>query len=176
VMSANVWTGSAQFAAVSILAAGGGAAYAVLAAAILNLRYGAMSIALAPSLPRPWPVRALYALAIADESWALALRPDGTFDRTVLAGAAAALYVTWVCGTVVGAAAGDVVGDPERLGLDAAFPALFLALLWPRLAEERGAVVAVAGALITLVLTPLVPVGVAVVAASTAVVFGLPRR
>ena len=77
------------------------------------------------------------------------------------------LYVVWVGGTALGTVAGDLL-DPEAIGLDAAFPALFLALLAPYLRSRRALVTAVTAGLITLVLLPVAPPGVPIVAASLA--------
>jgi 4-azaleucine resistance transporter AzlC len=175
VMSATTWAGSAQFAVVSVLATGGSAAAAVTAGVLLNARYGAMAIALAPSLSPRRLRRALEALALADESWALANRPDGRFDRKILVGAALALYVGWLVGTVLGVLGGAALGDPTDLGLDAAFPALFLALLAPQLGSRDRRVAALLGGAIALALTPFTPPGIPIVAAAAAALYGLRR-
>jgi predicted branched-subunit amino acid permease len=78
-----------------------------------------------------------------------------------------------VLGTILGVAFGDVIGDPDRLGLDAAFPALFLALLVPQLKDRRTLEAALLGAAIALALTPFVPAGVPIIAASAACLLGL---
>lgn len=171
-MSAIVFAGSAQFAAVSIVAAGGGLGAAVAAAALMNSRFLPMGIALAPSLPGGPLRRAAQGQPVVDASWAMAAHGDGTFDRWFLFGASAVQYVAWVAGTVVGALAGDVLGDPERLGLDAVYPAFFLALLAAELRVGRGRRVAVVGAAIALVLIPIAPPGVPVLAASLAALLG----
>ena len=85
------------------------------------------------------------------------------------------LWFTWVTSTAVGAVAGDLLGDPERLGLDAAFPALFLALLVGQIDGPRGVQAAILGAAIALCLVPFVPVGVPIVAAAAACLLGLRR-
>jgi predicted branched-subunit amino acid permease len=110
-----------------------------------------------------------------DESWAISRRPDGRYDRRLLVGAGLVLYACWVGGTSVGAAAGEALGDPESLGLDAAFPALFLALLVPQVRGRRALAAAVAGAAIALALLPLTPAGVPIVAASAACLLGWSR-
>jgi predicted branched-subunit amino acid permease len=79
-------------------------------------------------------------------------------------------------GTTVGAVAGTGLGDPRALGLDAIFPAFFLALLLPELRDRRSRGVALGGALIALALVPLAPPGVPVLAASAAALVGLRRR
>jgi 4-azaleucine resistance transporter AzlC len=177
VMSATTFAGSAQFAVVSVLGAGGTAAAAIGAAVLLNARYAPMALA-APGAFRGGPVRRLLeSQLLVDESWALSSR-EGGFDRRVLVGAGAILYLGWNAGTAVGVLAGDRLTDPATLGLDAAFPALFLALLAPLLRDRIAVAAAALGAAIALVLTPVTPAGVPVIAATAACFVGLarPRR
>ncbi|HEX2039608.1 MAG TPA: AzlC family ABC transporter permease [Acidimicrobiales bacterium] len=155
-MSATVFAGSAQFAAVSVLADGGSALAAVVSGALLNSRYIATGVAVAGSLPGNRLRRVLLGQLVVDESFALgaAAGEPGRPHAPTLLRAGAVLWVAWVGGTVLGTALGDVVGDPARLGLDAAFPALFLALLWPMVRDDRRHVrPALLGALVGLVLS-----------------------
>jgi branched chain amino acid efflux pump len=181
VMSATTFAGSAQFAIVSVLGAGGTAAAAIGAAVLLNGRYVPMSVAASGAF-RGGPLRRLLeAQLLVDESWALSSREEGGFDRKVLVGAGGLLYVGWIGGSAVGVLAGDSLTDPATLGLDAAFPALFLALLAPLIRSEtdRTPLMAAAlGAAIALVLTPVTPAGVPVIAATAACLIGFtrPRR
>jgi 4-azaleucine resistance transporter AzlC len=176
VMSATTFAGSAQFAATSILGTSAGTAAAVVAAVLLNARYAPISISVAPLFRGPRLRRLLESQLIVDESWALASRGGGRFDRRVLLGAGLLLYASWVSGTAVGVVAGDALGDPRDLGLDGAFPALFLALLVPQLRARRAAWAAVIGAAIALALIPVTPAGVPIVAAGVACLLGLGRR
>ena len=129
VMSALLFAGSAQFAATAVLAAGGSVVAAIAAGILLNLRYVPMGIALAPSL-RGGPLRrALIGQGMIDFSWAAASRGGGRFDPAFMLGATAPAYPCWVLGTAAGVFAGDLIGDPAALGLDAIFPAFFLCLL-----------------------------------------------
>jgi 4-azaleucine resistance transporter AzlC len=176
VMSATTFAGSAQFAVVSVLGAGGTAAAAIGAAVLLNARYAPMALAASGAF-RGGPVRRLLeAQLLVDESWALSSR-EGGFDRKLLIGAGATLYVGWNAGTAAGVLAGDSLTDPATLGLDAAFPALFLALLAPLLRSGGRAAVtaALTGAAIALLLTPITPAGVPVIAATAACLVGLTR-
>jgi len=176
VMSAVVFAGAAQFAAIAILAQGGAVGAAIVAAALMNSRYLAMGIALAPSVRGRLVGRALQAQPVVDASWALAARADGTFDRSMLFGATVPQYLAWVGGTVAGALGGGFLADPERYGLDAIYPAFFLGLLLAELRNGRARGVAAAGALIALVLIPFAPPGVPILAASVAALAGLTRR
>ena len=169
VMSTIVFAGSAQFAALAVLSAGGGAAAAIVAGMLLNLRFVPMGIAIAPSL-RVGPLgRALRGQALVDASWALANRGGGRFDIDFLLGSTLAQYPAWVGGTVVGVLAGGLIGNPRTLGLDAIFPAFFLGLLVAELRRPRARPVAALGAVIALVLTPLTPAGVPIIVAAAAV-------
>lgn len=174
VMSATTFAGSAQFAAGSILETGGGAVAAIVAALLLNARYAPMSVAVAAIFPGSRRRRLAESQLIVDESWALAGR-SGRFEYPLLVGAGTVFYVLWIAGTAVGIVAGDSLGDPDAIGLDAAFPALFLALLVPYLRLPRAPAVALTAAAITLVLTPFTPAGVPIVAASLACLIGLRR-
>lgn len=176
VMSATTFAGSAQFAVTSILGAGGGAAAAIAAAVLLNARYAPISISVAPLFHGRPLRRLLESQLIVDESWALASRGGGRFDRRILLGAGLLLYVSWISGTAVGVLAGDALGDPKDLGLDGAFPALFLALLAPQLRAPRAAMAAAVGAVIAFVLIPVTPAGTPIIAASAACLLGLRRR
>lgn len=176
VMSAVVYAGSAQFASIGILAAGGGVGAAVAAAALMNSRFLPMGVALGPSLPGGRFARALQGQTVVDSSWALALRPDGSFDRPFLFGHSAGQYVCWVAGTTLGVVGGGV--DSRMLGLDAIFPAFFLALLIAELRKgtRTSLGVALAGGALALALVPLTPVGVPVLVASCAALVGLRQQ
>ena len=144
VMSATTFAGASQFAAASVLDEGGGVVAAVAAAVLLNARYAAISIAVAPSFKGSPLRRFVESQLIVDESWAVAQVGHGRINRRVLVGAGLVLFPFWVGGTALGVLFGDVLGDPERFGLDAAFPALFLALLATQLVNRRTVLAAVA--------------------------------
>jgi 4-azaleucine resistance transporter AzlC len=173
VMSASTFAGSAQFAAASILETGGGAAAAVLAAVLLNARYAPLSIAVASIFPGSPRRRLVESQLIVDESWALAGR-SGRFEYGILAGVGVLFWFLWVGGTALGTVVGDLL-DPEAIGLDAAFPALFLALLVGQLRTRRGVAAAFAGGGIALALLPFTPPGVPIVAAAAGCLIGLRR-
>lgn len=172
-MSAFVFAGSAQFAAVAVLASGGTPAAAVLAGVLLNARYMPMGIALGPSLPGGPLRRALVGQAMIDASWAMANRGGGRFDPDFMVGATVVSYPAWVGGTALGALGGDLVSDPNALGLDVLFPAFFLALLANELRGPKSYAAALIAAGLALFLTPFVPPGVPVIAAAAAALIGL---
>jgi 4-azaleucine resistance transporter AzlC len=175
VFSVIVFSGSAQFAVAAVLGDGGGAFAAVVAAVLLNARFGPMGLAIAPFLKGGPLRRALEGQAVVDASWALASRGGGRFDREFMMGATAPQLAAWVGGTVVGVLGGNLVGDAEQLGLDAVFPAFFLALLAGELGSARTRVVALIAAVLALALVPFVPPGVPVIAACAAALLGLRR-
>jgi 4-azaleucine resistance transporter AzlC len=177
VMSATTFAGSAQFASASILGTGGTVISAITAAILLNARYAPIGVSVAPSLTGSVWSRFVHAQLTVDETWAVAAEGEGRFNPQVLIGAGVTLYVAWVGGTALGVAFGDVIGDPTRWGLDAAFPALFLALLVPQLRRRLDVEAAILGAAIALVLTPFTPAGVPIICAAVACLLGLrPHR
>ena len=176
VMSATTFAGSAQFAVVSVFAAGGTVVAAIAAAVLLNARYGPMGLAAARSFRGGVARRVGESQLLVDESWAVS-QEGGRFDLRRMLGAGLVLYVGWVGGTAIGVIAGGSLGDPATLGLDAAFPALFLALLVPLVRSRNALAAALAGGGIALLLIPVTPAGVPVIAATCGVLFGLlPER
>lgn len=178
VTAAIVFAGGAQFAALAVIGAGGTLPAAIGSASLVNSRFLPLGIALAPSLPgRPlW--RAAQGWTVVDSSWIHAKRPDGTFDRWRLFGSSGIQYAFWVLGTAVGALAGDVLPEPDTMGLDAVFPAFFLALLFGevRAGGRRSLGVAAAAALLALSLVPNSPAGVPVLAAGAVALIGIRMR
>jgi 4-azaleucine resistance transporter AzlC len=173
VMSVAIFSGGAQFAVVSVLAAGGAALPAVIAGVLVNARLLAMGLGVAPFL-RGGRLRRLFeAQAIVDASFVIASRQDGTFDRGRLIGATLPQVTAWMAGTAIGVLAGPVSGDPKALGLDAIFVAFYLALLWEAADRRRTLLAAGLGGAIALALMPFAPVGVPIVAASAAALIGL---
>lgn len=176
VMSATTFAGSAQFAAASIIAGGGQPIAAIAAALLLNARYLPIGVSVARFLFGGPLQRFGQAQLVVDESWAIAARGGGQFDPHRLVGAGVVLWIAWVSGTVIGVIGGEALGDPAALGLDAAFPALFLALLVPQLAGRRAMAAALLGAGIAVALVPFTPSGVPIIAAAGAALIGLWRR
>jgi 4-azaleucine resistance transporter AzlC len=174
VMSATTFAGAAQFASVSVLDAGGTVATAILAAVFLNARYVAISATVASIFPGGKLRRLVESQSIVDESWAISGR-RGRFEWPILVGSGLVFYVLWVGSTAAGTLIGGVLDDPNALGLDAAFAALFLALAVPYLRDRKARQAAALAAAITLVLTPFAPAGVPIIAASAACLLGLKK-
>jgi predicted branched-subunit amino acid permease len=209
IMSAAVWSGTAQFAALSVLAPGGGTALAAGAGLLGNTRFLPMGFAIAPSITGGPLQRFLRGAVLADASFVIGNRGGGRFDMSALVWATPLQYFPWIAGTIVGVAGATTIGDPTRWGLDVLFPVFYLSLLLPELFPERfqshrrrgerainGAgerssgrdyaavferrpiIVAILGAAIALLLTPIAPAGVPVLVAVSAALIGLrpPRR
>jgi predicted branched-subunit amino acid permease len=172
-MSVVVFSGGAQIAALSVLVAGGGVLAAVAAGLLVNARWMAIGFAVAPSLSGRPSARVAQAQAIVDASFVIAGREDGTFDRGLPIGATIPQASAWILGTIIGVIAGAVFGNPKTLGLDAVFVGFYLALLWNEADRWDALAAATAGAAIALALVPFAPVGVPVIAASTAALIGL---
>jgi predicted branched-subunit amino acid permease len=149
---------------------------AIAAAVLLNARFLPIGVSVAPFL-RGGPFRrALEGQTMVTTSWALAIRDGGRFDRAFMIGATVPQYVAWTVGTAIGVLAHDVVGGGvEKLGLDAIFPAFFLALLMRGLggSGKRATAAAVITAVLAAALVPVAPPGVPVLAASGAALLGL---
>lgn len=166
-MSVVVFAGASQFLLVGLLAAGAGPVAAVAAALLVNARHLPFGVALADVVGRggPWR-RALAAHLLIDESAAMALaqRDPGRRRRAFWA-CGAALFVAWNVGVLAGATAGAAL-DTTALGLDAALPALLLALVLPALRDDAGTRrAALGGAVLAVLLTPLLPAGLPVLVA-----------
>ncbi len=173
-MSLIVFSGAAQFAALTVLTAGGGAVAAIAAGMLMNGRWLPMGLAIGPFLSGSPGKRALKSFALVDSSFAIARRGDGTYDGEKMVGATLPQAAGWVAGTAVGVVLGGaIIADPATFGLDAMFPAFFAVLLF---AEARGKLpmtAAAGGGLIALALMPFAPPGVPVIAAFVAALIGL---
>ena len=175
-MSLLVFTGASQFAVVGVLAGGGTLLAGVGAAVLLAVRNTLYGPIVAPALRGPWWKRLAAAHLVIDESTGVAAaQPDLRTARKGFLVTGIGVLVCWNVGTAIGALAGDVVGDPDRFGLDAAFPAVSLALLAPHLRHVRGRTAAAVAAALALAVVPVVPVGVPVLLAVLALVPALAR-
>ncbi|AZQ36642.1 branched-chain amino acid ABC transporter permease [Streptomyces cyaneochromogenes] len=167
VMSLIVYAGSAQFSAVGVLLAGGGPVAAATTGLLLNTRTLAFGLAVADIIGRGRIARLLGAHLVTDETVAFALaQPDPARRRAAFWISGIGLFAVWNLGVLAGALAGGALGDTATYGLDAAFPAVLVALVLPALREgpavRRSALL---GAGLALALTPAVPAGVPVLVA-----------
>ena len=170
------FTGASQFAAVGVVASGGGAFSAVAAAAMLGTRNALYGIQMAPLLGVKGIRRVAAAHLTIDESTgvALAQAPRGIDAmRTGFWVTGIGVFLFWNLFTLLGALGAKALGSPASWGLDAAVPAAFLGLVWPRLASIFLRVVAVASMGFAILVTPWLPAGLAIIAtAIVAVVLG----
>lgn len=187
IMSLVVWSGGAQFAAVSVLSAGGSFMTAALTGIVANARYLPMGFAIAPAAKGSVSRRAVSAFPLTDASLVIARDDDGRFDLTRMAWAAPLQYLAWSGSTAVGAFAAPLIGDPERLGLDVLFPVFFLGLLLSELRRTKPATLtkprnfyhwrsftsALLAAILALALTPFTPAGIPVLAGAAVALIGL---
>ncbi|WP_156971247.1 AzlC family ABC transporter permease [Knoellia sinensis] len=174
-LSALLFSGGSQFALVGILGAGGTGSAAVATSTLLGVRNGLYGLQTSRILHVRGLRRLLAAQVTIDESTAVAVgqehRAEGRLGFWVTG---IAVYVFWNLMTLIGALAGNALGDPQRWGLDAAAAAAFTALLWPRLRSRDAAATMVLAVAIALLTSPLLPVGVPVIlTVLAAVVIGL---
>jgi 4-azaleucine resistance transporter AzlC len=173
VLSLVMFSGASQFAFVGVAAAG--SPYAALAAALLlAVRNSFYGVAMSEILHPRGPSKLWTAHFVIDETTAMAIgRDNPRAQRYAFWATGVVLCVLWQLGSLVGALVGTSV-DPLALGLDAAAPAVYLALLWPRLQRAKARAVALAGAALAVALIPVAPSGLPVVAAAgVALVVGL---
>jgi len=163
VLSLAMFSGASQFAFIGIMAGGGPAAAgaAIAAAGMLGVRNGLYALRLSPIIGPGLLKRAVAAQITVDESTAVAIaQPDRVSQRVGFWTTGIALFLGWNLTTLLGALAGDQIGDVRAYGLDAVAAAAFLALLWPRLSSREPLAIAAGAAAITVVTLPFVPAGV----------------
>jgi len=178
-LSALLFSGASQFAVVGIIAAGGAGAAAVATSSLLGLRNGLYGLQMSRLLGLRGLGKVPAAHLTIDESTAVAIgQPEPAAQRLGFWGTGLSVFALWNLTTLLGALVGNALGDPRQYGLDAAAPAAFCALLWPRLKTRNPRAVAAAAAVIALVAAPHAPAGIPVlVAALAAIVAGvLPAR
>jgi predicted branched-subunit amino acid permease/branched-subunit amino acid transport protein len=170
VLSLLAFTGASQFALAGAVATGGGLIGGAASAILLGSRNALYGLRLADLLPRRGVRRLLAAHGVIDETTAVTLaQPDTAAARRGFLATFATIYVTWNLTTLLGALGAGRIGSPQSLGIDVIGPAAFLALIWPRLRAGRTErAVGLAGALIALAATPVLPPGVPVILAATA--------
>ena len=174
-LSGLLFSGASQFAVVGIVAVGGSGAAAVATSTLLGVRNGLYGLQMSRLLGVSGLHRVAAAQLTIDESTAVGVaQPERPAQRLGFWGTGLAVFVMWNLMTIVGAVVGNALGDPRRFGLDAAAPAAFCALLWPRLKSGDARAVAAVAAVIAVVVAPHAPAGIPVlVAALAAIVAGL---
>lgn len=171
--SVLMFSGGSQFAFVTVIGAGGTLGAALLVAWLLGARNGLYAVRLAEVLPRRRLRRLGAAHLVIDESMAMSVvRTSAAAQRLGFWAAGLSVFVFWNAATVLGAFAVGLVKDPDRYGLDAAFPAAFLALIWPQLRGRPALVTAAVAATVAAAAVPLVPAGLPILLGALAVVPG----
>ncbi|MFI0203882.1 AzlC family ABC transporter permease [Streptomyces sp. NPDC016734] len=169
VLSLLVFTGASQFALVGALAAGGNPFTAAAGAFFLGTRNAFYGLRLSQLLKLPRPVRPLAAHWVIDETTAVALaQPDRKSARLGFTVTGLTLYALWNLTTLLGALGAEAIGDTRAWGLDAAGPAVFLALLAPMLKTSTERAVAALALVLGLGFLPVLPAGVPVLIAALA--------
>ena len=175
-LSLLMFTGASQFALIAVVASGGSALVAIATSTLVGTRNAFYAVAMAPVLEARGLRRLLAAQATIDESTGMAARYEKDRDSARLAfwSTAATIYVLWNLGTLIGALGAGMLEDPDVLGLDAAAPAAFLALVWPRLTSWPMRAVAIVSLVSAVALSPFIGAGLPVLMGGAAgIVVGL---
>ena len=178
-LSLLTFSGASQFAVVGVLGAGGSAISAIATASLLGVRNGLYGVIMAPRLKVKGFKRVIAAHITIDESTAVALGAEKRDDTAMRQGfwlTGVGVFVFWNLFTLLGALGAQAMGDTRAWGLDAAVPAAFLGLVWPRLESNRDRALAIVSVLFAIAMTPILPAGLPIIAtAFIAIAVGLRR-
>ena len=176
-LSLLTFSGASQFAVVGVLGAGGSALSGIATASLLGIRNGLYGVIMAPRLKVKGFKRVIAAQVTIDESTAVALGQEVRGERAMRQGfwlTGFGVFIFWNLFTLAGALGAQAMGDIRVWGLDAAVPAAFLGLLWPRLGSNRHKILALGCVVFAIAMTPILPAGVPIIAtAFIAVAVGL---
>ncbi len=178
-LSLLLFSGASQFAVVGVMGAGGSALSAIATGSLLGFRNGLYGLKMAPILKLRGLKKIVAAQLTIDESTGVAIgqEPRGIeASRYGFWATGIGVYLFWNFFTFLGAIGAQAMGNPAAWGLDAAVPAAFLGLVWPRLIDNKTRFVAISAALLATTLTPIAPAGVPIIATvAIAVIFGWKR-
>ncbi|MEU8635853.1 AzlC family ABC transporter permease [Amycolatopsis sp. NPDC048633] len=173
-MSVLVFAGASQFMFIGIVAAGGNPFAAVLAGLLANARHLPFGFAIGDVLGKRWPARLMGSHLMSDETVAFAMSQDEARRRRAAYWACGlGIFVCWNAGVLIGAFAGSAISDTDVFGLDAAFPAVLLALVLPSLRDKATRLPVLVGVVVALAATPFLPAGLPVLLALAGVVVGV---
>jgi predicted branched-subunit amino acid permease len=176
-LSLLTFSGASQFAVIGVLGAGGGAISGIATASLLGIRNGLYGVIMAPRLKVKGFKRIIAAQITIDESTAVALGQEFRGEKAMRQGfwlTGFGVFVFWNLFTLAGAFGAQAMGDIRVWGLDSAVPAAFLGLVWPRLKSHRDRILALSCVVFALVMTPILPAGLPIIAtAFIAVAVGL---
>lgn len=173
-LSILLFSGASQFAVVGIMGAGGSAISAIATATLLGFRNALYGLQIAPILKVTGLKRILSAQITIDESTAVSTLQESDVDRKrgfYLTGIG--VYVFWNLFTYLGALGASAIGDPAVWGLDAAVPAAFCGLVWPRLKDKKQFLISALAIVLALSLTPITAAGIPIITTVIlAIIFG----
>lgn len=179
-LSLLLFSGASQFAVVGVMGAGGSALSAIATGSLLGLRNGLYGLRMAPLLKLRGAKKVIGAQITIDESTGVALNQEARGRQASAYGFWATgigVYIFWNLFTLIGALGAQSIGDPSAWGLDAAVPAAFLGLVWPRLTDKNTKLVALLAGALALVLIPIAPAGVPIIStAAIAILLGWIRK
>jgi predicted branched-subunit amino acid permease len=175
-LSLLLFSGASQFAVVGVMGAGGSALSAIATGSLLGLRNGLYGMRMSPVLKLRGIKKVLGAQLTIDESTGVAIGQEHRglgASKYGFWATGIGVYVFWNIFTLLGALGAQSIGDPSAWGLDAAVPAAFLGLVWPRLIDKKTKLVALSAVMLALVLIPIAPAGVPIIATVViAIAFG----
>lgn len=165
-LSLLTFSGASQFAVVGVMGAGGSALSAIATASLLGIRNGLYGLRMAPVLKVRGAKRAIAAQVTIDESTGVAIGQEDLGNEAMQQGfwlTGFGVYFFWNIFTVLGAFSAQAMGNPSAWGLDAAVPAAFLGLVWPRLLGRFEGTLAASAVLLAIALTPIISAGLPII-------------
>ena len=163
-LSMLTFSGASQFAVIGVLGAGGSAISGIATATLLGSRNALYGLRMAPILRVRGLKRIVAAQVTIDESTAIATAQKDEVDQvTGFWHTGFGVFVFWNIFTLLGALGAKAIGNPSAWGLDAAVPAAFIGLVWPRLVDRKSRLIAGAAVVLSLALVPIAPAGVPII-------------
>jgi len=180
ILSLFAFSGASQFALIGVMGAGGSALSGIATASFLGIRNGLYGMRMAPILNLRGIKRIVAAHITIDESTGVAISQENRGAEAMRLGfwfTGFGVFIFWNLFTLLGALGAQAMGDPASWGLDAAVPALFLGLVWPRLIKTRERLLALAAVVFALLLTPILPAGLPIItSALLAIAMGATKK
>ena len=176
-LSLLTFSGASQFAVIGVIGAGGGAISGITTASLLGIRNGLYGVLMAPILKVRGLKRLVAAHITIDESTGVSLSQEPRGINAMREGfwlTGFGVFIFWNLFTLAGALGAEAMGDPSAWGLDAAVPAAFLGLVWPRLKNATDKTLALVAATFAIATTPFLPAGLPIIGTAVlAIIAGL---
>ena len=176
-LSLLTFSGASQFAVIGVIGAGGSAISGIATASLLGFRNGLYGVLMAPILKVRGFKRLVAAHITIDESTGVSLSQEARGPEAMREGfwlTGFGVFMFWNLFTLAGALGAKAMGDPSAWGLDAAVPAAFLGLVWPRLKSSTDKTLAIIAAIFAIATTPFLPAGLPIIGTAViAVIAGL---